>query len=73
VLSCQYNEKGTSQVPDLLAEDQKGAPPKRGNLGKDGSHRKEEMADGPWIAATCTILMAKTVRPKRFLCASAPM
>jgi hypothetical protein len=31
----------------LRAMDQKGAPPKRGNLGTDGSHRKEGLAYGP--------------------------
>ncbi|MBY5441356.1 hypothetical protein HFO95_32470 [Rhizobium leguminosarum] len=34
-------------------------PRRDGQSGKDGSYRKEGMADGPGIGATCTILMAK--------------
>ncbi|MBY5760406.1 hypothetical protein HFO07_27755 [Rhizobium leguminosarum] len=37
----------------------KRSPAETGQSGKDGSYRKEGMADGPGIGATCTILMSK--------------
>ncbi len=37
----------------------KRSPAETGQSAKDGSYRKEGMADGPGIGATCTILMAK--------------
>ncbi|ANP84520.1 hypothetical protein BA011_01380 [Rhizobium leguminosarum] len=43
----------------MLAAEQKRSPAETGQSGKDGSYRKEGMADGPGIGATCTILMSK--------------
>ncbi|NKK61427.1 hypothetical protein GFM44_37175 [Rhizobium leguminosarum bv. viciae] len=48
-------------MPALCAPwTKKGAPPKRGNLGTDGSHRTEGLAYGPVTRGeTCAILVAK--------------
>ncbi|NKM26566.1 hypothetical protein E0I74_20335 [Rhizobium laguerreae] len=50
---------GTGWLRFARAADQKRSPAETGQSGKDGSYRKEGMADGPGIGATCTILMSK--------------
>ncbi|MBY3248859.1 hypothetical protein [Rhizobium laguerreae] len=50
---------GTGWLRFARAADQKRSPAETGQSGKDGSYRKEGMADGPGIGATCTILLAK--------------
>ncbi|MBY3218701.1 hypothetical protein HFO21_30795 [Rhizobium laguerreae] len=50
---------GTAGCALLAPRIKKRSPAETGQSGKDGSYRKEGMADGPGIGATCTILMSK--------------